>query len=124
MASGNGSDKKDNKKQQTEAVLIDGIAIDTQVHDFGTIREDGGDVSTTFKFTNKTKNPILITEARASCGCTTSSYTKEPIGPKKSGEVTAKFTAKGHPGPFTKTITVTIAGVQNPIVLRIKGVVE
>jgi hypothetical protein len=119
------SDQPDKKKQKAEVVVIDGVEVDNLVYDFGTISEDAGELIATFKLTNKTKNPVLITQVTPGCGCTTASYTKEPIDPRKSGEITAKYNPKGRAiGPFTKTITVIVSGVQNPIQLKIKGVAE
>jgi uncharacterized protein DUF1573 len=75
-----------------------------------------------FEFTNSGKSPIVITSAKASCGCTVADYTKEPIAPGKSAKVTATYNASAK-GPFTKTITVTTTENETPKVLTIKGTV-
>ena len=52
------------------------MTFDKTVHDFGTIPEMGGNVQTTFKFTNTGGSPLLIVDARGSCGCTVPTYPK------------------------------------------------
>jgi hypothetical protein len=100
------------------------ITVDRLVHDFGTIGEDAGNVSAVFVITNNTDVPIVLTNVRASCGCTTPNWTKEPIEPGKTGEVTATYSPKGRPGPFDKTITITTNGDPERLVVHIKGIVE
>ncbi|MDX1904159.1 MAG: DUF1573 domain-containing protein [Thermonemataceae bacterium] len=96
------------------------ITFEETVHDFGKI-EQGKPVTVVFNFKNTGKAPLAISDVKASCGCTTPSYTKEPIGPKKKGSVTATFNAAGL-GDFNKTVTVnTNAG--GPIMLTLKGTV-
>ena len=102
----------------------DEITIDRTAHDFGTIKEEAGNVSATFIITNNTKAPILITNVVRSCGCTAPSWTKEPIEPGQTGEVTATFDPKSRRGPFDKTITIITSGNPARITARIKGVVE
>lgn len=90
-------------------------------HDFKTLQE-GPAAEHEFEFTNTGKEPIVISNVSASCGCTTPSYSKEPVLPGKSGTVKASYSTQGRVGPFTKSITVNSnAGVK---VLTIKGEVE
>ncbi|PKQ70483.1 DUF1573 domain-containing protein [Raineya orbicola] len=94
------------------------IAFEKTVHDFGEIPQ-GTPVTTTFTFTNKGKTPITISNVQASCGCTTPSYTREPIAPKKKGEVTATYNAAAV-GEFNKTVAV-FTNTGTPITLTLKG---
>jgi len=102
----------------------DEITVDKTVHDFGTIKEDDGPVSATFIVTNNSKDPIVITYVGTSCGCTVSDWTKEPIDPGKTGEVTATFHPKGRIGLFNKSINIMTTGNPNRITVTIKGTVE
>ena len=77
------------------------------VHDFGTFPEETGKVSCTFEFTNTGKVDIILQNVKASCGCTTPNWTKEPVKPGEKGTVEATYNASGRPGAFNKTITVT-----------------
>jgi len=91
------------------------------VHDFKTVPE-GPAAEHEFSFTNTGKEPIVISNVSASCGCTTPSYSKEPVLPGKSGIIKASYNTNGRIGPFTKSITITSnAGVK---VLTIRGEVE
>jgi len=101
----------------------DEITVDKTVHDFGSIKEDGGNVSATFIVTNNTKAPIVLTNVLRSCGCTTPVWTKEPIESGKTGDVTATYNPKGRPGPFDKSITIMTTGNPERIVVHIKGTV-
>ena len=78
------------------SIVLSGVAFSQSVpkmqfkknvHDFGTIKEEIGAVSTQFEFTNTGKSPLIIQRVSASCGCTTPSYTKEPILPGESGKI-------------------------------------
>lgn len=90
-------------------------------HDFGTIPE-GPAAEYEFKFKNTGSEPIVITKVHASCGCTTPSYSKEPVKPGETGTVKAVYNTQGRPNPFNKSITVVSnAGTK---VLVIKGTVE
>lgn len=90
-------------------------------HDFGAIPE-GPAAEYEFKFKNTGSEPIVITKVHASCGCTTPSYSKEPVKPGETGTVKAVYNTQGRPNPFNKSITVVSnAGTK---VLVIKGTVE
>ncbi|MBS1682096.1 MAG: DUF1573 domain-containing protein [Bacteroidetes bacterium] len=91
-------------------------------HDFGKIKQ-GVPVTYEFKFTSSGKVPVILTDARPSCGCTTPSWSREPVMNGGEGHVKATFNAQAL-GPFDKTITI-VANVEGGMVLlRIKGEVE
>lgn len=91
-------------------------------HDFGKIKQ-GVPVTYEFKFTNSSKVPLIITNAQPSCGCTTPSWTRDPVMPGSTGHVKATYNA-GSPGMFDKTITVSANIDGGIITLHIKGEVE
>lgn len=80
------------------------ISFDKEVHDFGKIKKMG-DGSCIFTFTNTGKEPLNLTNVKASCGCTTPFWPKEPIESGKSAEISVKYDTK-RIGKFSKTITV------------------
>lgn len=87
--------------------------------DFGSVREELGSVTHIFNFTNTGDTTIALTNVRASCGCTTPKWNKEPIQPGESGSIEVRYSTSGRPGAFTKSITVNSnAGRQQ---LLIKG---
>ena len=91
----------------------------TKVYDFGEI-EKSVPVTATFEFENTRKTPVIVTAAKASCGCTVADYTREPIPVGESGSVTATYNA-AKAGAFNKTVTLTISGSDEPIVLTLRG---
>ena len=91
------------------------------VHDFGKIKEADGLASFKFEFTNTGSVPLVISNVQASCGCTTPSWTREPIAPGAKGSITATYNPKNRPGRFDKSITVTSNSENTPTVLRIMG---
>lgn len=101
------------------------LQFEERVHDFGSIEETGGKVTTTFEFTNVSKAPVTLTNVRASCGCTTPQWSKAPVAPNKKGFINVTFNPSGRPGNFGKAITVTykVAGEESThqYVLNIKG---
>ncbi len=60
-------------------------------HDFGRISPSDENVECRFTFTNLGDKPVVITKVSASCGCTASEWTKEPVGLKKQGLVKVAF---------------------------------
>ncbi len=82
------------------------ITFDKKTHDFGTIQENGGNVSYVFEFTNTGDAPLLIQRVNASCGCTTPEWTQTPVEPGKKGSVKAMFNPRGRSGVQTKDIYV------------------
>ncbi|MDR1632694.1 MAG: DUF1573 domain-containing protein [Dysgonamonadaceae bacterium] len=101
------------------------VAVDKTIHDFGTIKEDSSNVNAVFTIINTTKVPIILSEVRASCGCTTSEWTKEPIEPGKTGKITATYNPKGNLGPFEKSVTINVSVEDKiqTIVVKVKGTV-
>lgn len=90
-------------------------------HDFGVIKEGDGVVSHVFEIKNIGEAPLVITRVLSSCGCTTPSFSKEPIAPGKSGEITVTYNPVGRVYEFQRTISVYSNGKQGPLVLTIKG---
>ena len=97
------------------------ISFDVKEHDFGTVKEKDGNVTYVFNFKNKGNAPLVISNVKASCGCTTPSWTKEPIEAGKKGVITVTYNTAGKSGRFTKTITVSTNDSQEPVILVIKG---
>lgn len=97
------------------------VAWEKKVIDLGEIKQyNPKDV--VFKFTNKGGKPIIITNAKGSCGCTEIDYSKKPILPGKSAEVIVTYDAETL-GVFNKTVTLTMNIEKSKQVLHIKGTV-
>lgn len=82
----------------------------------------GKPVTFEFVFTNTGKEPVLITDVKAGCGCTTPDYSKSPVKPGEKGIVKAVYNAAAV-GPFTKSVTVTTSADASPIILTLSGTV-
>lgn len=92
-------------------------------HSFGAFDEDLGKVTTYFKVVNVGNKPLSLLSVRASCGCTTPTYSNKPIAPGDTGQVVVTYNPAGRPGKFDKKIKVETNSSGVPMVLTIKGVV-
>jgi len=97
------------------------ISFDKKSFDFGKINEQDGKVTHVFEFTNKGTAPLVVSNAKPSCGCTTPSWTKEPVEPGKKGTITAIYNPASRPGVFNKTITITSNAESETDYLTISG---
>jgi hypothetical protein len=88
-------------------------------HSFGKIPQ-GKPVTTEFSFKNTSDKPVVIESAVAGCGCTKPEYPEIPVLKGKSAVIKVTYNA-ANAGNFTKTVTVKIADVAEPIVLTIDG---
>src|ERR1700712_2667833 len=103
----------------TQKTAADVIKFSEMSYDFGKIKQNVP-VNHDFGFTNVSPNPIVIESAIASCGCTTPVKPEGAVPKGKESKINAGFNA-ANPGPFNKTITVKVAGVDAPVQLRITG---
>lgn len=74
--------------------------------DYGPIQH-GDKASHEFTFTNTGKEPLVISSAKASCGCTVPTWPKEPIPPGGTGVIPVEFDSKGKSGKQNKKVTIT-----------------
>ncbi|NJN25043.1 MAG: DUF1573 domain-containing protein [Cyclobacteriaceae bacterium] len=100
------------------------FAFEEETFDFGTFKEENGPVEHKFVFVNKGNAPLIIEGVRASCGCTTPAWSKEPIPPGEKGFVVAKYDPKNRPGSFRKSLTITSNADPASKVIFIQGMVE
>src|SRR5580692_2841899 len=88
-------------------------------YDFGKIKQ-GSPVTHDFVFTNISDAPVIIESAVPSCGCTTPTKPEGAIQKGKDDKISAGFNA-ANVGPFNKSITIKVAGVDMPLQLKITG---
>lgn len=103
--------------QTADSTLV--IKFASTVHDYGTI-EQGSDGSCQFTFTNTGKTPLVLSNVRASCGCTVPTWPKEPILPGKEGTIKVVYNTN-LVGSFNKSISVNSNAKNNEVILSIKG---
>ena len=108
-----------NAKTETgkESSTVDWVSL---THDLGEIKLNEP-ATATFEFTNNGNEPVAIMAVKASCGCTVTDYSKEPVLPKKSSTVSATYNSK-RKGFFQKSVTVTMSDNQQ-YRLTLKGTV-
>jgi Protein of unknown function (DUF1573) len=95
------------------------IVFEMETIDYGTIPHFG-DSKREFKFKNKGKSPLIITNCQGSCGCTVPTWPKEAIMPGKSAVITVNY-ATDRVGIIDKSVTVTSNAKTPTKVLHIKG---
>lgn len=100
------------------------LAFDAERYEFGRVAE--GDTAVhVFAFTNAGDEAVRLADVQASCGCTTPSFTVDPIAPGDRGRIVVAYDSRGRPGPFEKTVAVTASGAEPAhTLLRIAGTVE
>ena len=98
------------------------ITFENETHDYGTIKQ-GADGTCEFKFKNTGKEPLIISNAKGSCGCTVPTWPKEPIMKGQTGSIKVHYDTK-RVVAFTKTVTLNSNAKSDTKVLTIKGVVE
>ncbi|MFK7785200.1 MAG: DUF1573 domain-containing protein [Crocinitomicaceae bacterium] len=98
------------------------IEFEKDVHDYGDVAYKGNGTYS-FVFTNTGSEPLMISNAKGSCGCTVPSWPKEPIAPGASSKIDVTYDTK-RVGAISKSVTLTSNAVNTPMkVLRIKGTV-
>lgn len=78
--------------------------------DFNSVKT-GGKHDAVFVYKNAGNQPLLITQAEGSCGCTVPDYPKGPLKPGGTGQIKITYDAKAK-GPFNKTVTLTTNEVE------------
>lgn len=106
-------------RAQVPVPVADKIQFEKTTHEFGKIPA-GSDGSYTFSFTNTSAEPVKLSSVKASCGCTTPSWSQESIPSGAKGQIQVSYDTK-RVGPFTKSITVLYEGAINPTYLYITG---
>ena len=97
--------------------------FETEEYNFGTI-EQGESITHEFKFINTGSEPLIISQAEGSCGCTVPIFPKEPILKNQSAAIKVTFNSTGKYGIQDKTVTLTSNAKQSPMIIHIKGTVE
>ncbi len=114
---------EESKQEQIEEPSSNAtIDFESKVVDYG-ILEHNGDGEREFVFTNNGTEPLIIKNAKGSCGCTVPTWPREPIMPGETSKIGVKY-ATNRVGKFTKTITLTTNVGKKPVILTIKGEVN
>lgn len=106
-----------------DTVNVAKIEFEETEYDFGVAME-GAFVEHVYKFTNTGKVPLVISDARSTCGCTVPKWSKEPIAPGESGEMEVKFNTTRKLNNQKKPITITANTYPSQTKIWIKGYVK
>jgi Protein of unknown function (DUF1573) len=98
------------------------MTFDQTTIDYGII-DKGAEPHREYKFTNTGNEPLIIKNAKGSCGCTTPSVPEKPIMPGESDVIKVRYDTQ-RVGAFTKNVTVTTNEVVDTHTLTIKGEVK
>ena len=78
------------------------ISFEKELIDLGSFMQfDDSSSICEFFFTNSGKEPLIISKAKGSCGCTVPNWPKEPIMPGDSGVIKVNYDEK-RVGSLTK----------------------
>ncbi len=99
------------------------IQYELDKFEFGTV-DEGEIVKHIFKFKNTGSEPLIISNAKGSCGCTVPTWPKEPVPPGGMGEIKVEFNTKGKPGAQSKRVTVTSNTVPTETFIEVSGTVR
>lgn len=91
--------------QTIEFQSVDGQGEEIREWNYGTL-DKGANGVRIFKYTNTSPVPLVIKEAKGSCGCTVPVYSKEPLMQGETAEIKVKYDTK-RVGAFTKYVTLT-----------------
>ncbi len=82
------------------------MTFEETTFDFGTITE-GEKVSHTYSFKNTGSEPLILSDAKGSCGCTVPKWPREPIAPGASADIVVEFNSKNKRGKKNQKVTIT-----------------
>ncbi len=99
------------------------IKFDYLEYDFGTIKQ-GDKVQHEFRFSSDGTEPLVISQAQGSCGCTVPDYPKQPLKKGEKGVIKVTFDSAGKMGSQDKTVTIMSNSTGGAVVLHIKGTIE
>ncbi|MBK6620597.1 MAG: DUF1573 domain-containing protein [Saprospirales bacterium] len=92
--------------QPLDTVNVAKLTFEYEEFDFGSVAE-GEEVTHVFRFKNTGKVPLLITDARSTCGCTVPTWPREPVSPGQGGEIKVVFNTLNKSGQQRKEVAVT-----------------
>ncbi len=103
------------------------IEFAESTYDFGTVK-DGEKVTHNYKFKNTGSEPLVISNAKGSCGCTVPDWPREPVAPGAEGVIKVVFNSKNKGSvegrKQTKRVTLTANTDPTNTFLTITGIVK
>ena len=90
---------------EVDTANVAAITFGETTYEFGEV-DAGAVVKHDFPFVNTGDVPLLITNARSTCGCTVPAYPEEPVAPGESGVISVAFDTKNKYGRQRKPVTI------------------
>jgi len=122
-ASGLTTEQEQAREQVVSSLPKTSIQFLNDKFNFGQIKE-GDKVKHAFRFKNTGNNPLIISKADVSCGCTVPSFSKEPIAPGAEGQIMIEYNSAGHPGHQQKNVIVHSNAVPEAISISFEADVK
>ena len=101
------------------------IELSEKIVDMGVLAQDDDKQLLRLSYRNTGDVPLVVTEVRTSCSCTTVKYNRKPVMPGEEGVINITVDPKRAPkGNFYRVLQVhstAIGGVQN---ITLKAVIE
>ena len=82
------------------------IMFEETTFDFGVV-QSGDIVTHVYTFTNTSDVPLILTNAKGSCGCTVPQWPRQPIAPGETASITVEFNSKNKRGKRNQKVTIT-----------------
>ncbi len=98
------------------------MSLESDVVDYGTI-DQGSEPLRLANFTNTGTEPLIISGAKGSCGCTVPNWPKEPIMPGETSQIEIRYDTK-RVGAINKTVTVSSNDAAGKHVIRVVGTIN
>lgn len=106
-----------------DTVNVAKMTFEETTFDFGQVKE-GDIVKHTYKFMNTGKVPLVISDARSTCGCTVPTWPDQPIAPGEGGEIAVQFNTSNKGREQRKPITITANTYPATTIVHLKGFVQ
>ena len=118
------SNKKQDSNRVNGNIYSAKIAFNDSIHDFGIVKGDSLIAEYEFEYTNIGDVPAMILNVNTSCGCTTVSYSKEPLMPNQIGKLTVRYNGSNDNSSFfSKSVRIWFNS-KDSYLLRIRGICE
>ncbi len=110
------------KEEKVDPATAPIITFESDTYDLGNVKA-GEKTERVIEFTNTGKGPLLIKNAKASCGCTVPEYSKDAVEPGEKGSLKVSYKAPNTKGKQMKTVTLTTNTVKGKETFKIQAMV-
>ena len=98
--------RKPEWQEKAQTMAPTAVEWASKEYNYGSV-PTGTTVTHQFRFRNTGSEPLVLTRVKPSCGCTTPTYSKEPVQPGEEGYIDVAFNTTGKNGIQNKSVTVS-----------------